>query len=237
MSILLLGDIHGEFCALTNALREARQHGITSVIQVGDFGYFAGKNDQALIDSMSGYEDITVYFIDGNHDDCDLWNKFDCMHGPKACGPVENLMFVPRGCVFEVDGRNIAFMGGAASIDKAFRIQYKWFWTEGENITKQQIANFAANYAAEVEAGRKIDMFITHCPPNSIIQKHFPAEDKLRFGVPIDWIDPNQMIIQNLWAGMNYPPIYSGHMHKSVRPFFSEDREYCILNIDEIIIV
>jgi hypothetical protein len=125
----------------------------------------------------------------------------------------------------ELDGRTIAFMGGAASIDKDYRLRQNMHWDENENITPDQVARLLKN--AE---GKQIDLFITHCPPNSVIEENFDNSNKLYFGVGLDWTDPNQQIIEDLWHKMGTPIIFSGHMHRSVVGL-----NYRILDIDELL--
>lgn len=220
--IQLLGDIHGDTGVLYYAIEKAQYEGATALIQVGDFGLFDYSSDafrRAVRDAK-----IPVYFIDGNHDDCERWVQ---LKEVTRIYDDANLFYIPRGTVMEIDGRTIAFMGGAASIDKAIRLREGWHWTETENISPQEILRLLEN-----AQGKKIDLFITHCPPHSVIQEHFNPMDKLQFGVGIEWTDPNQLVIEELWAKLDYPFIYSGHMHRNVGGM-----TYRILDINEVLTV
>jgi Icc-related predicted phosphoesterase len=219
--ILLLGDIHGNVNALQNAINTAVELNAVAVIQVGDFGLFdSGYNFHEVCKGSK----IPVYFIDGNHDDCDRWCQYTEV---TRVWDDANLFYVPRGTVMELDKRTIAFMGGAASIDKQFRLREGWHWTEKENITPEEIQRLMDN-----AKDKTIDMLITHCPPNSVIEQHFDPLMKLQFGVSVNWKDPNQDIIENIWKSLGYPNIYSGHMHKNIN-----QSTYCIINIDATLIV
>ena len=221
MSILLLGDIHGDYNILAKALAVAKDTGATAVIQVGDFGLFP-HNEQKFY-QVCQY-DIPTYFICGNHDDCIRWTNYDAVG--KVFGN-SNLFYVPRGTVMEIDNRTIAFMGGAASIDKNIRLQEGWHWDEKENISPYEVLRMMDN-----AKDKHIDMFITHCPPNSVINEHFDPRAKLQFGVGLEWHDHNQDIIENIWHGIGTPNIYSGHMHRKV-----EGMTYRILDINELLAV
>jgi Calcineurin-like phosphoesterase len=167
---------------------------------------------------------IPIYFIDGNHDDCSRWVEYESV---TRIWDDRELYYVPRGTVMELDGRTVAFMGGASSIDKKMRLENNIHWDHNENISDDHINRLLSN-----AKGKTIDMFLTHCPPHSVIQQHFDPLNKLFFGVGADWIDPNQVIIEELWHKLGTPSVYSGHMHKRV-----QGMTYRILNINELLAV
>jgi Icc-related predicted phosphoesterase len=220
--ILLLGDIHGDHKTLRRAIDKANEVGATALIQVGDFGMFP-KNEQYFRDACSDAS-CPVYFVDGNHDNCEQWTTFTEVTRIWDDG---NLFYIPRGTVMEIDNRTIAFMGGAGSIDKEYRLRNNWHWDERENISPYEVLRMMDN-----AKGKKIDLFITHCPPNSVINEHFDPKGKLQFGVGLDWHDHNQDIIENIWHAIGTPNVYSGHMHRKV-----EGMTYRILDINELLAV
>lgn len=220
--ILLLGDIHGVAGILEQALDIAKQSSASAIIQLGDFCMF--PNNEKWFRGHIKDAHIPIYFIDGNHDDCSRWIQYDKVH--KVWDDRE-LYYVPRGTVMELDGRTIAFMGGAASIDKKTRLENNMHWDHNETIADAHIDRMHKNIK-----GKQIDMFLTHCPPQSVIEEHFDDNGKLFFGVGLDWTDPAQMIIEELWHKMGTPNIYSGHMHRRV-----QGMTYRILNINEVLAV
>lgn len=217
--ILLLGDIHGDYRILQMAVDEAIERNATAIIQLGDFGLFP-SNEQYFYQVAQTH--IPIYFIDGNHDDCTRWGNYETVG--KVFGN-SNLYYVPRGAVLELDGRTIAFMGGAASIDKGWRLADGIHWDENEEVTQENVDTLLKN--AE---GKTIDMFLTHCPPQSIIDEYFDPMHKLQFGVGLDWQDPSQMFIEEVWHKIGTPDIYSGHMHR-----FVEGQVATILDINQIL--
>lgn len=220
--ILLLGDIHGNVSVLKAAIRKAVQEGATAVVQVGDFGLMQEKGIDASFYNATKDSPIPVYFIEGNHDDCTRWIAYEEV---SRVWHDANLWYVPRGTITEIDGRTIAFMGGAASIDKQYRLNNNMHWDENELLTEGQINKLLIS-------DRKVDMFITHCPPDSVVEEHFNPVNKLYFGVGLDWIDPTQKQIENIWHALGTPMIYSGHMHRTVK-----GETYRILDINEMLLV
>jgi len=231
--ILLLGDIHGDYNILREAINKAEWSGAKAIIQVGDFCLFRGpehtdgmscpdneRHFQAVLEKSS----VPVYFIDGNHDDCDRWLQYT-----EVTQVYENILFyyIPRGTVMELDGQTLAFMGGASSINKKWLLRDGGFWTPLEDIRHEDIQKLTRNIE-----GKKIDAFITHIPPHSVVQQHFDNTAKMLFEVGPDWHDMNQTIVEELWYKMNTPPIFSGHMHKRV-----SESNYRILDINELLAI
>lgn len=217
--LAILGDIHGDYRVLQRAIDYAIERECTALIQLGDFGLFPG-NEQKFYQVCQ--TDLPVYFIDGNHDDCTRWKNYEIVG--KVFGNA-NLHYVSRGTVMELDNRTIAFMGGAASIDKAWRLKDGAHWDKNEQVSQEDVDRLLKN-----AIGKNIDMFLTHCPPNSIINEHFDPTNKLWFGVGLDWHDPSQTFIEEVWHKIGTPHIYSGHMHRRV-----ETAVATILNINEIL--
>jgi Icc-related predicted phosphoesterase len=220
--ILLLGDIHGDTNVLKKAVHTANDVGAEALIQVGDFGMFK-KSEPAFREAIK-YNSVPIYFIEGNHDDCQRWIQ---LREVTRIWEDRNLFYVPRGTVMEIDGRMIAFMGGAASIDKATRLHEGWHWDQYENIDPSEVLRLFEN-----AKDKTIDVLITHDTPTSVTKAHFDDSAKLWFGVGKDWHDHNMDVIQTIWDKLGNPQIYCGHMHRSVI-----GPNYRILNIDELLAI
>jgi hypothetical protein len=221
--LTLLGDIHGNHSVLRRAIETSVEAGAVALVQVGDFGLFPGNGIDTGFYNVTKDSPIPVYFIDGNHDDCTRWTSLTEV---TQIWDDANLFYVPRGTVMELDNRTVAFLGGAASIDKDYRLRNGWHWDDKEEVRPQDVETLLSN-----AQGKTIDMLITHCPPGSVIDEHFDPMNKLFFGVGLDWTDPSQALIQRAWEALGTPMVYSGHMHQKV-----VGMTYRILNIDELIL-
>lgn len=221
---MLLGDIHGDIGVLKFAIDDAVSKGASALIQVGDFGLMRHNGIDKGFYRVTKNSPIPIYFIEGNHDDCSRWIEIKEV---SKVYPDANLWYVPRGTVMELDNRVIAFMGGAASIDKETRLRHGWHWDENELLSQEQIDTLLKN-----SEGKKVDIFITHCPPDSVINEHFDNSAKILFGVGPDWVDPTQAQIEDMWHKLGTPNIFSGHMHKQV-----EGMTYRILDINELLAI
>ena len=215
MSLMLLGDIHGVFDELAGAVQRAPSE-VTAILQVGDFGWYARR-----IHYFDSYTPrIPVFFIDGNHEQHALLESYT-----EITELADNISFVPRGTVLTIDGVRIACMGGAASVDKAIQMQYRQ-WSNLENITPEQVDRFA-----NVKEG-DVDLFVTHVPPQSVIQQHFDPYNLSYFGLPPTWRDPNADIVEKLWNQFGRPYMAFGHMHRSI-----DGPGYRLLDINEALVI
>lgn len=222
-TICLLGDVHGDWRAVVMASLEARERGAAALIQVGDMGWSAGLLDRAKAMPPA----LPVYAIDGNHEDFGWLNT---VTRGQTTQLAPNLTFVARGDVLTIAGRRVAFLGGAESVDKAWRKtrfqapdlpgEYLW-WPEERT---------SAGHVAQLAAAAPVDLLVTHSPPDSIIRKHFPPEGLRMFGLdPAKWTDPSALNVEAVWNALGRPPLVCGHMHRPVR-----DDRITILDINEM---
>lgn len=207
--IVFIGDTHGYFNAI-KTIQNKFPDPNTIFIQVGDFGFWpelAGKWERER-------SDRPVYFIDGNH---------DYLPGLIPVKEVKEVwpgaFYIPRGTVLTLDNKKLAFMGGAASVDKARRVP-GMDWFAEELITKYDIDQLVDNLSKGSNPYdlEKVDMFVTHTPPNDCIQANFDTKElSYMFGLPESWRDPSAFHIEALSLRLGNPPLICGHMHRSVK--------------------
>lgn len=206
--LMFVGDVHGNF-AVFNRLMSILPHDTPmTIIQVGDFGFYPGT-----IDRFPKKFPWKLYAIDGNHE------YFPMIRGYNKVSEVrENLYFVPRGTVMNLEGYELGFMGGAFSVDKNWRsVNVDWF--SDETIIEDDIAKLY---------GKKLDLLVTHSPPKSLIDKHFGVLDKASWGLKLDDEDTSAPMIQKLWEKLEFPPIIMGHMHRAIKA-----ENYRFLDVNE----
>lgn len=164
----MLGDIHGG--VYTKPLDVFHGNGVKVVFQVGDFGLFDNHITVEFLDALQAalqQRGITMYAIRGNHDS-NRWEKLlEIEPKDNATGGVfvrSNIVLMPRtGLALIRYGercrktRNLAYAGGARSIDKALRIPGVSWWPE-EELTEVEVQYFP---------GTKADILITHDAPSN----------------------------------------------------------------------
>lgn len=216
--IVLVGDIHGFYKVVADT---AKKYPYAEIIQVGDFGFWPGLRERYTPPPRK------IYFIDGNHDDIGALVGLSPFEWENPVEIWPNAMYVPRGTVMELDGKTILFMGGAKSIDRAWRRKNSgvnaWFEDEVIRPRDQLHAVLSAN-------GKKIDLMVTHTPPQWMVDKYFGVPGA-EWGLPADWSDISAKYVEDLWKAVDCPPLVCGHMHRAV-----EDGVCRILDINEVMV-
>lgn len=150
------GDIHGNLDWYAHRLAECPH----PTVQVGDYGIGFVKNK-----IPRSFDPARHRFIRGNHDN------------PAKCTVQEN--WIADGTVeTTTTGNKIMYIGGASSIDRAYRIEGISWW-EDEQCSVQQLNEFVDSYIQI-----KPDIMITHECPESIADALCAAYNKTKFADP-----------------------------------------------------
>lgn len=156
MKLLILGDTHGYGIEMRRAIHKAAALGCDAILQLGDFGYWPRAGGQKFLKNTSKlakHLDVPVYWIDGNHEDFGhLHENFD----KDSTEPVkirDHVYWLPRGVRWEWEGVSFLAMGGAASIDRAYRtLGHSWF-------IEEMISD------VDVEKAQPADILVSHDAP------------------------------------------------------------------------
>lgn len=196
--IMVLGDVHRDWPAL-NALVNQKKPDI--ILQCGDFGYWpkADLTDSERVKLRRGgklmepnmQRHTKLYWCDGNHED--FWGLRD----RRADEIWPGVYYKPRGSRLKLpDGRWVLFMGGAASIDKLWRIEgVSWF--PEEEIKPKDMDG--------LDPAWHIDIVISHtCPLGINVKGDY---DALRL---TDW---SRAALSEVMRMYNPKLWYFGHWH------------------------
>lgn len=153
MRVLVAGDTHGDTEWARSLTKVAGKRGASTVIQVGDFGYWPRmktssrrSHAEAFLGTISrsceafGVAEWIV--LDGNHDDHDGLAE-RCAYGLDDEGFASlwsHVRYAPRGHRFELGGARFGTLGGAVSLDawieqtgfdfgtgRRYRVGWDWF--------------------------------------------------------------------------------------------------------------
>ena len=198
--IYITGDTHGtiDFPKLTEYFSHRYNSENDFLIILGDAGMVWSEDDVNILEfALLG---PTVLFIDGNHENFELLNKFPVVnyHGAKCHRLYHNVFHIKRGEIIDLNGLSFFCMGGASSTDKEYRINRVSWWEE-ENITSNEILNGMSNLE---KVNFKVDYVLSHCAPSSIVKKMFHYS-----------IDKNTGILEQFAAQIKYKHWYFGHYH------------------------
>lgn len=210
--IYVTGDLHGPAgLERLECWSEGREGDF--LIVAGDFGY-PWDYSEIECDEIVWLESLPckVLFVDGNHERFGHWED---RPAESWCGgmvqrlrdrsPIMRLM---RSEVYNIDGVRIFTLGGATSIDRAYRIPHVNWWPQ-EVPTERNFEEARANLGA---VGWNVDYVVTHtCPRNLMARTLYPSmpipglpdERLTRFLDEVDW-------------RLDYKRWYYGHFHKDM---------------------
>lgn len=221
--IYICGDTHGliDFDKLKNYFERRYASEKDVLIILGDAGIVWGEEDC----SFSEFSQLgpTILFIDGNHENFPLLNRFPVVDifGGKAHYLHRRIYHILRGEMLNINGLSFLCLGGATSIDKEMRTPGVSWWPE-ENITKQDMENALENAG---KMNGEVDYVLTHCAPSSIVEK--------MFGYLVDR-DTRQLEI--LRGRVSFKHWFFGHYHEDkklgkFRCFYNEVLEVPAMDI------
>ena len=160
--LTIAGDWHADGDWSRQVIGEAAAAGSQVVLHLGDFGVWPGDFGRRYLDTVEAAladTGLTLAFIDGNHEDFAqlLAVPLDPASGLRVLRT--GLYHLPRGTRWNWHGVSWLAIGGASSIDRAWRKPGISWWPE-EALT-------AGDVARAVAAG-KADVMLTHDSPEGV---------------------------------------------------------------------
>lgn len=204
-ALAFAGDWHGnEFWAVPLIYELGQKHEVDTILHAGDFGYDFELNFRDALEEACIFNDIMIYFVDGNHDDHGwLWNKPTDEDGLYVVS--DHVRCIPRGHRWQWWGKTFIGIGGAVSVDKYHRVENVSWWST-ETVTQ-------ANYEKSIEGG-KVDVWLSHdCPGFIPIPGIIPGDNN---GWPADLIrlaENHRHLLYQIYDLINPSLIVHGHYH------------------------
>lgn len=187
--IAFFGDVHAKFRCWLERLATLPMD-VRAVVQLGDLGVFP----PGVLPELEQLPPLPrrVYWTDGNHE---YFPAIAHLTEPTEVRP--NLVYVPRGTVLTLDGRRVLFLGGAESVDRAWRVEgVSWFREERISYVDMERAADAVSRAGGV------DLMATHTPPGFVIRQMLGVEP-----------DGSARAVELVWDRVGRPPLFCGHLH------------------------
>lgn len=225
--LFVTGDCHGDFRRFS-ALRFPWQKLLTKedfVLVCGDFGgLWNGKAQEGFWLDWLEDKPFTTLFVDGNHENFDLLEFFRPV--PWRGGLIRQIrpsvFHLCRGSVFDLDGKKLFVMGGAASHDmpdgilrqgpalkqqrKAldrrrahYRVEHESWWRQ-ELPSQEEYRRALENLDA---AHWAVDLVVTHCAPtelHTLLRPSLPPDELTEF-------------LSRVRRELSYGAWYCGHYH------------------------
>lgn len=183
--LFAVGDTHGslELKKLSNKnfplARELNKNDV--VLVCGDGGFMWDySNETKYWDDWAEDRPFTIVTCFGNHENYDIIRALpdEEWNGGIVRKIRPHVMYLENGEVFNICGHTIFVQGGAASIDKAYRVEGKSWWPD--EIPTYEEFNHAAKTLEKINFNT--DIVISHTAPNSmidIIDKFMPRYDEV----------------------------------------------------------
>ena len=171
-SVVVCGDIHGEFLTLVHKMCVQYDMHDTLVIVAGDCGFGFEKpgyydNIFRRIQKRLTVHNCWIAMVRGNHDDPAYFAEIRIRH--------ERFRTLPDYSVVEACNHHILCVGGAISIDRRVRLEKMrrsfdktYYWADEMPVYSPEKLNEIAS------AGIRIDTVITHTAPSfcEFVLKH-----------------------------------------------------------------
>ncbi|MBQ9428082.1 MAG: metallophosphoesterase [Clostridia bacterium] len=189
--IYITGDTHGERerFELLGEYGEPDWTADDYLIVCGDFGYIF-RNDareNAFLDALAG-KPYMICFVDGNHENFPAVSGYptEVWKGGRVHRIRQNLVHLMRGQVYTIGGSVFFTMGGAYSIDRAFRAEGVSYWKE-ELPDNSEYREASVNLK---EHGFAVDYILTHTAPREIIRRmgEYPDAHDAELTGFLEWI-------------------------------------------------
>ena len=229
--VLVAGDTHGNTAHVDYLLRAAAREECGWVFVVGDFGYWEHTHDGRVfldkVDRLAGRYDVRVGFLDGNHDNAALLlDRYTDRDGDGLVVVRERIRYAPRGHRWTWGSTRLLAAGGAASLDRTWRLAREAQRTaraarkhsyRPATAPEQQPRNFAGTlwFPDEeltddetdqiIAAGDGVDLLLTHDKPRISAPSFNRTAAEAAY--------PNQDRIQRIVDALAPARLIHGHLH------------------------
>lgn len=206
--IFLTGDVHADLDIWqVDTFAEVNANTLTRddyLIILGDFGalWFGDDRDAKLLDWWENMP-FTTLWLDGNHENFNLIEQYKVTewHGGHVQYMRPHVIHLMRGQIYDIYSHSFFVMGGATSIDRAYRTPNISWW-------EQEIPNYEETEEAfrNLEAHSfKVDYVLTHCAPTRFLPTVFKHT----------WfdIDPVNRLLDQIADRLTYNKWFFGHYH------------------------
>ena len=212
--IYLTGDTHG-YIDIRKLLKNTVTAQMTEndyLIICGDFGLIWNfkreiRKEKKWLKWLNKQK-WTTLFADGNHECFPRLNSYPVKewHGGKVHEILPKVMHLMRGEIFELEGKSIFVMGGAASHDRGPAVGdteqvIGRFWWPEEIPSAEEHAHGLENLAKH---GNKVNYIVTHCLPTTL--QEFVKKGKYAPDAATEYLE-------KIYRTVEFDHWYCGHYH------------------------
>ena len=167
-----MGDTHGNTRAIITAVQRAKELNVEWIIQCGDFGLWPGWAGVRFLDEVNAAlidNKVNLMWLDGNHEDFDQLESLIKLQPKNKNGQTyirSQILYSPRGCLWEMNNKIFMTVGGAVSIDRKWRVPHESWWPQ-EQLTDVEVYGIVARAIDRRQKDKpNVDYLFTHdCHP------------------------------------------------------------------------
>lgn len=204
--VFITGDTHGpsEIGRLAPAL--AAVPGLDKqdyLVVCGDFGLvWADCSKYSYWLRWLDRKPYTTLFVDGNHENFDMLDALPAQrwHGGLVHRINDSVLHLMRGQAFDIAGRSFFCMGGARSVDKAWRTPHESWWPQEMPSAHEREAALTTLDAC----GWRVDYVLTHCAASTVQHRLNPLYDN----------DELTCFLADIERRLEYRHWFFGHYHE-----------------------
>src|SRR5665647_3250961 len=161
--IMVAGDWHGELGWAKGVLERAGALGVTRLLHVGDLGIGPWPGDRGApfehkLNRICARNGVTLYLCPGNHDNQSTLARLE----PRADGWLElreHVLVAPGGLRWTWAGVEFGAIGGAYSVDHAYRTEGRDWWPGLEEVRPEHLERLGSE---------PLDVLVTHDVPAGV---------------------------------------------------------------------
>lgn len=211
MAIYVTGDTHQSIdISKLNARNFPQQKGLTKedyLIICGDFGMVWSESRQEHYwRKWLAERNYTTLFVDGNHENFDLLENYPKveMFGGTVRKINDSIYQLLRGEIYTIQGKKFFTFGGADSVDKVGRTEFKSWWRQEMPTT----AEYEHGLAKLEEHNWEVDYVITHTTPKKFMLKLFLGNPKIILNPILE------KYLDIIYKTADFTHWYHGHWHQ-----------------------
>jgi len=216
--LYIRGDTHGDPEQLQAMPGESTWTREDILIVTGDFGFvFRGEEnsiaERTKLDALA-QKPYRILFVDGNHEGFPYLRAYpeQQLYGAPVRRIRENIFWLQRGYIYQIQDHSFFVMGGAYSMDKAFRMQH--YAIHGEAIWFAEELPCGEEYRRAIEnlknADMRVDYILTHTAPRTVIPRVIHAMPDPNDGELtgfLDWV----------YHEVTFRKWFFGHFHEDLQ--------------------
>jgi len=233
--VMLAGDWHGAAAWGVAAIEHAQRNHCDVIIQLGDFGFWCKDHPASAryLDALEKALDkanITLYWVDGNHEDhARLW-PMQHEHKPwVTLNAYNHIVYLPRGYRWQWWDKTWMALGGGVSVDKEWRTEGIDWWPQ-EEITEEDVAHASRE--------GNVDIVVAHDAPKGVnipgigpINKQRPGENPWPIHI-LYQAEKHREKMRQVWNATHPDWWFHGHYHVPYEAFFGAHGKVCGLHMN-----